>query len=470
MPSDDRERQFHQALERHMREPSQQVACPDAETLAAYHERTLSLEELAKWKEHIAGCVRCQETLALVEETGSLAADEWKEQTVATGQATLLNVAKTPSVVRSIGEGTSAEMAHLAAASPMATAPGKVVGRSSWKWIAPVGALAAGLLLFVAVRERKLATPVSSIEVAQNREAAAPPAKQPEMPESRKPEQSSVTRNDDPALRQKAAKPQTKAPPPIVSNQSASRVYGYTTAANEADKLSKDDRGVSGALESKPMPRANAEVQEQRPRDLDAARTESGLPPPAPVPAVNAKGAVAAGGAAELKKENTDSANKAKALGAATTAEIAAAPATASKQAVQFSGVGSSLRKTALVDSRMIVAPDGKHAWRVGATGVIEATADGGRSWNLQESGVSNDLTSGSAPSEKVCWLVGKGGTILITTDGGKQWVARSSPIPEDLSGVHALDANHATVWSLSNRKSFETADGGVSWTPAANE
>ena len=72
MPSDERDRQFERALQRHMRGTTPDAACPDAETLAAYHERTLSLEELARWKEHIGGCVRCQETLALVEETNSV--------------------------------------------------------------------------------------------------------------------------------------------------------------------------------------------------------------------------------------------------------------------------------------------------------------------------------------------------------------------------------------------------------------
>ncbi len=71
MPADERDQQFERALQRQMRSGSPDAVCPDAETLAAYHERTLSLEEMAQWKEHIAGCTCCQETLTLLEETNA---------------------------------------------------------------------------------------------------------------------------------------------------------------------------------------------------------------------------------------------------------------------------------------------------------------------------------------------------------------------------------------------------------------
>ena len=76
MPSDDRDRQLEKALARHLRSDAIDAACPDAEILAAYHERTLSLEEMAQWKQHIAGCARCQETLSLVEESNILQGSE----------------------------------------------------------------------------------------------------------------------------------------------------------------------------------------------------------------------------------------------------------------------------------------------------------------------------------------------------------------------------------------------------------
>jgi len=83
MPTDDRDKQFERALARHLSNASHAAACPDAEILAAYHERTLSLEEAAHWNQHIAACSRCQEIHSLLEETDSVPANEWEEKNVA---------------------------------------------------------------------------------------------------------------------------------------------------------------------------------------------------------------------------------------------------------------------------------------------------------------------------------------------------------------------------------------------------
>ncbi len=78
MPSDDPK--FERALAQHLRGGSAQANCPDAETLAAYHERNLSLEEMAKWKQHISACETCQEALALVETTENQLAEDWENR------------------------------------------------------------------------------------------------------------------------------------------------------------------------------------------------------------------------------------------------------------------------------------------------------------------------------------------------------------------------------------------------------
>jgi photosystem II stability/assembly factor-like uncharacterized protein len=83
---------------------------------------------------------------------------------------------------------------------------------------------------------------------------------------------------------------------------------------------------------------------------------------------------------------------------------------------------------------------------------------------------VTVDLIAGSATSDKICWVVGKAGTLLLTTDGGKHWKPIASPIAGDLGGVHATDATHASIWDVPNKQSFETSDGGNTWTRIANE
>ena len=63
-----------------------------------------------------------------------------------------------------------------------------------------------------------------------------------------------------------------------------------------------------------------------------------------------------------------------------------------------------------------------EQGWAVGAGGVIISTADGGRTWRPQASGVGDDLSDVRFFDERVGWAVGTGGTMLHTTDGGRTW------------------------------------------------
>src|SRR6267154_1086692 len=40
--------------------------CPDAEVIAAYHERALQPDEIAHWESHFSGCSRCRKILAVL--------------------------------------------------------------------------------------------------------------------------------------------------------------------------------------------------------------------------------------------------------------------------------------------------------------------------------------------------------------------------------------------------------------------
>jgi photosystem II stability/assembly factor-like uncharacterized protein len=63
-----------------------------------------------------------------------------------------------------------------------------------------------------------------------------------------------------------------------------------------------------------------------------------------------------------------------------------------------------------------------ERGWAVGAGGVILATADGGRTWRPQTSGVGDDLSDVKFFDAREGWAVGSGGTTLHTTDGGRTW------------------------------------------------
>jgi len=73
MPSDDRERNFENALAGHLRARhaagDRLSACVDAETLAAYHEGSLDPLQIAFVKTHVSDCARCQEILASLQAT-----------------------------------------------------------------------------------------------------------------------------------------------------------------------------------------------------------------------------------------------------------------------------------------------------------------------------------------------------------------------------------------------------------------
>src|SRR5436853_7738099 len=108
MAPDERDRSFDKALARHLRaesslqdsanSPSRGFGaageCPDPETLAAYHERSLLPEEMNSWKEHIVGCGRCQAILAELEATDSISrqVSEKEEEVVRAAAATAATV------------------------------------------------------------------------------------------------------------------------------------------------------------------------------------------------------------------------------------------------------------------------------------------------------------------------------------------------------------------------------------------
>ena len=118
----------------------------------------------------------------------------------------------------------------------------------------------------------------------------------------------------------------------------------------------------------------------------------------------------------------------------------------------------------------VILTPDNNVWWKLGSDGSVQLTTDAGKTWKTLNTGASWPLTAGSAPSSKVCWIAGKDGTLLLTKDRGAHWSKLSSPIAGDLGGVHAVDAEHATIWDAVNQQSFETQDAGASWKQVANE
>lgn len=117
--------------------------------------------------------------------------------------------------------------------------------------------------------------------------------------------------------------------------------------------------------------------------------------------------------------------------------------------------------------ARDIASPDPSIRWRIGPSGSIQRTTNGGATWetlSTSSSGVSDDLTAGAAPSATTVWIVGRGGTVLLSTDG-RRWQRVAFPERVDLVAVRADDAVNATVTTADGR-TFKTSDGGRTWSP----
>lgn len=222
MATDDREEQFDRALAKHLRDASEQ-ACPDAEVLSAYHERALSLEEMAKWKEHIAGCERCQETLALVEQTDGVDAEIWQEQNAAlnvedlASMSTMMQAAATQ-----VGMQETRSLKRAATVSAVAAAKPRSP-RARWKWIVPIGAVAAGIIVWVGAKEIKHKKEVDqAVQMAQNRQPAAPqPSLELKTPPAPTTEPNAV-RDSTAELREENKALPAASPPPAAPKASAS--------------------------------------------------------------------------------------------------------------------------------------------------------------------------------------------------------------------------------------------------------
>jgi hypothetical protein len=484
MVPDDRDRSFDKALARHLRPSApdgparidrSQTACPDAETLAAYHERLLSPEQMMSSKQHIAGCSRCQQIVAHLEATDELplGVDLQEHQ----GQ-NVLNMpepdpsgfahaaqAPVPAVSRSAG---AARVSRLRRVRPGA----------NWRWLAPAGALAAGLLIWVAVHESS----PPQFQLTKNQHPAAPSSSSETVSRSAAPgnqEPTSKDAGDFFAVPRASTRAESSAraqnegsqiEPRNERTQSERAMLDQKTVAPlQAGKLTAPRRDLSPNDSLAPLDRdANRPALPggigARAKEL---KKQAAAEAPAPVPPAEKKDSSGAGQVVTLPPSpKSEAAAKAPAVANISGRQAPQAPQI-EQQAAGVPGVlselrdGSALRMVKARTSVTVTAPGATVLWRIALAGIIEHSTDAGSTWTVQATGVINDLTAGSAPSDKVCWVVGRTGTILRTTDGGEHWLRVRAPIEDDLTAVFAVDAQQATV---SSHKTYKTSDAGLTW------
>jgi len=516
MAIDDRERNFEKALARELRADALNgLHCPDAETLAAYHERMLSPEELVAQKSHIAGCARCQEILATLELTEAVPISERdSEKAVAPASP------------------QRREMASAGAASR--TKRGSVTPISNRKaylrWVVPAGAIAAGLLVWVVVRGNRapIMSQSKSVEVAENRDSGKAdlglpqPERREALPRSSGADKptSKLQDNEKQELDALAygdqAKPVKRGRagsgtgdgrgPSLTQNQiqnsiqnnsiqnkgqnteqnQASRQFDDRVDNNNADKKVSEvpptGRSVVGAMTAEKAPRPS--------EPLMKAKAAPAAKAPAPPAAPNESYGVGAGAAPGTPPKSADAdanAGKDEAVKSMTeTVEVtAAAPsvtreqkemddrnsdALSMKAAQGVSGglLAGNLRNASMAGMQIVATPDPKVFWLIGSNGTVLKTEDGDKSLRLQKTGEGMKVLAGSAVNKKVCWLIAEKGIVLRTTDGGKHWLTVSAPDAANFTAIKAVSATEATIADASGKMSYSTVDGGATWSVVA--
>ncbi len=480
MAPDERDRSFDKALARHLRSAapagegarlpeapaSHTGACPDSEALAAYHERSLLPEQLNSLKEHLVGCGRCQAILVQLEATDEISLQAFEQEEVVAKGAVSVLAARNVEVFPAAAPSQSPRAAQ--AAPPKKSRRALLLRGARWQWLAPAGALAAGLLVWIALHENQPLSPPSlnHVQIATKQAPPPPPPSVSTTVHEASPPPKAALSKPSSAVDDFASANTGGAADAMKSNQkldSLARVSPSQPLADKEGRLRKDaERESSIALLradeqlDRDAKTAGAAKQEKAEVQLQAQATNGQfqnqtnansqkVPGPAPL------------GQTEAKKMKAPS----------------AAPAPPPPQAGVAGGAVSSYNSSASMEvaraisnPRLISPPGSSFLWRAGRSGLIEHSKDGGSSWSRQTSGVLADLLTGSAPSDQVCWIVGRVGAILLTTDGGAHWKVIQSPLAEDLGGVRASDAQHAVVWNARATKSFQTSDGGLTWTP----
>jgi len=397
------------------------------------------------------------------------------------------------------------------------------------KWVVPAGAIAAGLLIWVAMNEswnKQKAASETVVQVADDRELkhSAPP-------------------HGDLETRIPVAKPAEKTLQ--AENELAKQSAGFSETDKETSSLRRPRMNPNGAYQHGPAmmqnqvqnqiqnngnlnqsqayefrtqnqqqptmvaPRANAPVRSETKSQVAAA-----APPPAPVAASGAGNGVAdrkdtpvgsvsetveVAGAApavslDRSKEETATkeADKLVANGRSYqdlqkvggNAADAAATATKEKKAAEAGRMQLKKAEAAPVVGGMMSAAlrdvdefrlslvrttNAKIFWVISREGEVFRSEDGGKSSRKQEIGAGIKAIAGSATDAKICWILAEKGIVVKTADGGQHWATTNAPASLPFTTITAVDESHAIVSDASGKTSYSTFDGGATWNVMAH-
>lgn len=527
MATDERDQQFERALARHLRESSVDSGCPDPEALAAYHDRSLSLDEMARWKEHIVSCARCQETLALVEKSEHVHAESWEDEKVKAPTQRLPMPATARAAetrTRQANSEPSPEMTLKALQGSKAKA--RRAGQPL-RWAVPLGALAAAMIIWVGIRERdsQRTRLNDSVQIAKNQPAPrGVPSSPPEMTPQSSEQPRAKKALDEENIAKKVAPPSqvTKSPH---ADASANRPSEYKKELDREESRQKDigifagnirtvkppeqesnefaqraapsapmpSAGVVGGVgiqdekkqaESRNAPRMQLQKQDQQlyGKQIGAARGRLAGQ------VTDGSGAAVAGASVRLldDKGATVASTEADSNG-----NYSFSALSAGQYELEFQQAGFKRKRI----EQLNVSPGDNRVnglLQVGAateTVVVEAAAPAVNSDSANLSSTSevtpvvSELAAGHrefmkliktdrryivAPGDKEAWRVGDQGIISRTTNSGKTWKAQQSGVRADLSAGSAPSGK--VCWVVGKGGTvLLTIDGGKHWRQLAS-
>ena len=415
--------------------------CADAESLAAYSDRSLAAADRDRLETHFADCMRCQLLLADIARAEESARAAMAAAEVPWYRRWRIAIPALAAV--------AAVVVYIATNRPATEEPRSDQVVAMAKHEAPMMQLAER----AAAPELPAQAPQFAVPPSP---AAAPASNEIAMNESRAREEAKRA-----APRMHHAAPPTPAvaeAPPAAAPAPPSVDAGSVVAIAPAAPVVEP----SSAPVAQPAP-VSKELASNQPEPETAQRTESmGYA----APQLSGKAAAPGNGAMVAAPEPATPAIAGGAAGQSETAVGAGAPVIGIGAAPASQKLPPGMPQGGLPLggwARGAVCPRDKSVtWLVGKNGVIQKFyANGAMRW--QYSGVTTDLLTGWAPSATVCWVVGLSGTIIRTTDGGDHWERITAPSADNLRMVVASSAEDATI-TTERGQSFATSDGGATW------
>jgi hypothetical protein len=473
--------------------------CPEPEILAAYFDRALDAQEIARYDLHFSRCSTCREQLAAM-----------------------------------------ARASGASGAPDAADAEKKNAGAWDWlrgpRWLMPAAAMLAVLLVItgIALHMKKAVVPANDVAMVRPEASPSPnsatapnseaPVKSPPSPNSvQGPVAAPPAKVTSPATRESIVVPPAASTPGDSASAAielgeprATRAFGATSAAGAKAGVSHANtaarRGELSSAESAASQNYSVRVetppqpQPAAPRkspvmDRGAMRAGSGgvgsgsgagvrvgaansgdatasVAESAPAQDTTAAPAVSLAKKAEpgSVESDTNAAVRTDEAKEANAAQTKLPKTAAPSRSVTARNLSASQTTEAAALARLhqaqissnlmnlqIQTPDANILWMVASPGVIEKSEDGGTTWKPGYVETRALILAGAAPTAKICWVVGAGGTILRTTNG-THWKTIRPPVETDFVRVEAADALIATVTAMDGRK-FSTVDGGKNWS-----